>query len=66
MLQVQLLVLLALGVEVDPADAAVTLVEANVIEALEAGARNRLDAVVRNQEVLFPAHEDVLTLLIVL
>jgi hypothetical protein len=46
MLQIQLLILLTLGMEVDSTDAAIALVEADVIEALEARTRNRLDAVV--------------------
>ena len=66
MLQVQLLVLLTFGVEVDPTDTAIALVEANVIEALEARTRNRLHAVVGHKEVLFPAHKDMFALLVVL
>jgi hypothetical protein len=66
MLQVQLLVLLTLRMEVDPTDAAIALVEADVIEALEARTRNCLDAVVGHQEVFFPAHEYMLALLIIL
>ena len=54
--------LLALGVEVDAADGARNLVEADVVEALEAGARDLAHAVVGHQEVLLPAHEDVLAL----
>jgi hypothetical protein len=66
MLQIQLLILFTLGMEVDPTDAAVALVEANVIEPFEACTIDCLDAVVGNQEVLFPAHENVFALLVVL
>ena len=66
MLQVQLLVLLTFGVEIDATDTAVALVEANVVETLEARTRNRLNAMVGHQEVFFPAHENMLALLIIL
>ena len=52
--------------EVDPADGAVDLVEADVVEALEAGADDVAHAVVRDQEGFLPAHEDVLALVEVL
>ena len=54
--------LLTFCMEVDPADGAVDLIEADVIEALEAGADDVPHAVVGDQEGLFPAHEDVLAL----
>lgn len=46
MLQLQLLILLALCMEVDPAHTACTLIEADVIEALKARSSNRLHAVI--------------------
>lgn len=54
--------LLAALVEIDAADLAAHLVEADVIEPLEAGADDGPDAVVGNEEVLLPAHEYVLAL----
>ena len=66
MLQIQLLILLALRVEINPTDTPVNLIKTDVIEPFEAGARDRLDAVVWHEEVFFPAHEDVLALLVVL
>lgn len=66
MLQIQLLVLLTLCVEIYPTDTTVALVETYVVESLEAGAGDRFHAVVRHEEIFLPAHEDVLTLLIVL
>ena len=66
MLQIQLLILLALGMEVNPTNTPITLIKTNIIKPFETGARDRLDAVVRHKEVLFPAHEDVLALLVVL
>lgn len=55
-------ILLALRVEVDPAHGSFTLVEADVVEALKTRAADGAHAVVRHQEVFFPAHKDVLTL----
>ena len=54
--------LLALGMEVYPADTAGTLVKADIIEPLKACAGNGAYAVVWDKEMLFPAHEDVLAL----
>ena len=48
--------------EVDTLDFALLLVEADVVEALEAGAVDGLHLVVGDEEVLLPAHEDVLAL----
>ena len=48
--------------KVNATDSAGDLVEADVVEALEAGAGNGPDAVVRHEEILLPAHEDVLAL----
>lgn len=65
MLQIQLLILLTLRMEINPTNTPINLIKTNVIKPLETGARDRLDAVVRHEEVLFPAHEDVLALLVV-
>jgi len=54
--------LFALGVEVDTVDAALDLVEADVVEALEAGAVDGAHAVIGHEEVLLPAHEEVFLL----
>jgi hypothetical protein len=54
--------LLALSMEVNPTNAPTALVEADIIEALEARASDGAHAVVRDEEVLLPAHEDVLAL----
>jgi hypothetical protein len=48
--------------EVNPAHAPNPLVKADIIEALETRPRNRAYPVVRDEEVLLPAHEDVLSL----
>jgi len=48
--------------KIDATDTSRTLVEADVVEAFEARARNGLDFVVRNQEVFLPSHEQVLFL----
>lgn len=63
--QLQHLILLTLGMEIDPTDPPIPLIETNIIKTLETRPRDRLHAVIRDQEVLFPAHEDVLTLLVV-
>ncbi len=52
--------------EVDTADLPAHLVEADVVEALEARAVDRPNSVVRDQEVFLPPHEDVLPLIQVL
>lgn len=54
--------LFALGVEVDSADVPRHLVEADVVEPLETGPRDGADAMVWNQKVLLPPHEDILPL----
>ncbi|KAB8339177.1 hypothetical protein FH972_022112 [Carpinus fangiana] len=46
--------------EIDAANCAFLLVKTDVVESLETGARDGADAVVRYQEVLLPAHENVL------
>jgi len=48
--------------EVYPAYGPLTLVEADVVEALKAGAADRAHAMVGEEEVFLPAHEDVLAL----
>ena len=54
--------LFALSMEVDAFNAASDLVEADVIEALEACAAYGPDAVVGHEEILFPAHKKMLFL----
>ena len=48
--------------KVDAFDATRDLVERDVVEALEACSTDGLDSVIWNQEVLFPAHEQMLLL----
>lgn len=50
--------LFALRVKVDAADFTLNLVEANVVEALEAGACYGADSVIGDQEVFLPPHKD--------
>jgi hypothetical protein len=66
MLQIQLLILLTLRVEINPTNTPVNLIKTNVIKPLETRARDCLDAVIRHEEVFFPAHEDVFALLVIL
>lgn len=66
MLQLKLLILFAFCVEIYPAHRPRRLVEADVIESFEARSSDRFDTVVGYKKVLFPAHEEVLSLLIVL
>lgn len=58
--------LLAPTVEIDSTDAALPLVEADVVEPLEAGAVDGAHPVVGDEEVLLPAHEDVVLVVQVL
>lgn len=51
--------------EINPTDTPINLIKTNIVEAFETRARDRLDAVIRHEEIFFPAHEDVLALLIV-
>ena len=62
MFKLKPLVFLALGMEIDAADSAHYLIEADVVEPFETSARNLANAVVWDEERLFPAHEDVLPL----
>lgn len=48
--------------EVNSTDCPLHLVEANIVESLEAGARNGPHPVVWHEEMLFPPHENVLAL----
>ena len=48
--------------EINPTDSPIHLVKADIIKPLEACARDLSYAMVRHQEVLLPAHEDVLAL----
>lgn len=54
--------LLALSVEVYSLDAAGDLVEADVIKSLETRTIYGFDAMVRNQEILLPAHKEMFLL----
>ena len=54
--------LFALGMEVDAFYFTLLLVEADVVETLEAGAVDRLHPVIGHQEMLLPAHENVFAL----
>lgn len=47
---------------VDPADSAVELIEADVIEPFETGPRDTFNTVVGHQEVLLPSHKQMLVL----
>jgi hypothetical protein len=66
MLQIQLLILLTLRMEVNPTNTPINLIETDVIKPLETRARNSLHAMIRHEEVFFPAHEDVFALLVIL
>lgn len=55
-------VLLALRMEVNPAHGPTPLVKADVIKTLEARSRNCAHPVIRDEEMLLPAHEDILAL----
>lgn len=65
MLQIQLLILLTLRMEINPTNTPINLIKTNVVKTLETRTRDRLHAVVRHKEVLFPAHEDMLALLVI-
>lgn len=54
--------LLTLGVKVYPAHFTLDLVEADIVEALKAGATDGAHSVIGDQEMFFPPHENVLTL----
>jgi len=58
--------LLALGMEVNPAHGPCHLIETDIVKSLETGAHDLTHAVVRHQKRLFPAHEDVFALRVVL
>lgn len=51
--------------EINSSDASRTLVEADIVEALETCASDGFDLVIGNQEVFFPAHEEMIVLCIV-
>ena len=54
--------LFALGVEVDATDFPLHLVEADIVEPLEAGTCYSTHAMIRHQKVFFPSHENILPL----
>lgn len=64
-LQIQLLVLFALRMKVYPAHTSVALIETNVVKPLKTRTRYSFDPVIGYEEVFFPAHKDVLALLVV-
>lgn len=55
-------VLLALCVKIDSGHCPFNLVETNIIKALKTRARYSSHAMVRNEEILLPPHEDMLAL----
>ncbi len=54
--------LLALCVEIDPANSSLNLIEANIVEPFEARTTDCSNSMIGNQEVLLPSHEDVFSL----
>ena len=58
--------LLTFGMEVDTADGTIDLVEADVVESLEAGAKNLAYTVIWDEKGFFPPHEDIFALVKVL
>jgi iron-sulfur cluster repair protein YtfE (RIC family) len=58
--------LLTFSMKVDALDAARDLVETDVVETLKRCATDGSHAMIRHEEVLFPAHEQMLFLLPVL
>lgn len=60
--QLQLLKLLTFSMEVYPADRTTALVEADVVETLEASPCDRLHSMVWNEKILLPSHEEMLAL----
>lgn len=66
MSELQLLVLFALCVKIYATYAARTLVEAYVVEPFEAGSSDCFDAMIGYEEVFFPSHKEVFSLLIIL
>lgn len=59
MLELQLLEFLAFGMEINTTDGPGFLVEANVVETLEAGPIYGPHSMVRYKETLLPAHENI-------
>jgi hypothetical protein len=59
-------ILFAARVEVDSRDRAIALVEANIVEAFKTCSSNRLNLVIRNQEVFFPSHKQMLALSVIM
>jgi len=62
----EIFLLLTLRMEIDTADIARDLIEANVVEAFETGSGNSPHTMIRNEEVFLPPHKDILSLSIVL
>ena len=59
-------ILFAARVEVDSRYRAITLVEADVVEAFKTSSSDGFDLVIWDQEVLFPSHKQMLALCVVL
>merc|ERR1712093_266417 len=64
--QLELLVLFTSGMEINARHRAIALVKADVIETFKARSSNRLDLVIRHQEIFFPSHEEMFALGIIL
>lgn len=62
MIQREMYIPLALRMEVDTAYRALNLIKTDVVEALKAGTRNGPNSVIRNEKILLPPHEYVLSL----
>lgn len=63
MSQFQLLKLLTFGMEINAADRATALVEADVVETFETRSCDSFDAMVGDEKVFFPPHEEMLALI---
>lgn len=48
--------------KIDTADASLNLIEADIVEPLEAGTRDRSNPVIRNKEIFFPPHKNMFAL----
>lgn len=53
---------LALAVEINAIDLPLDLIKTNIVKSLETRATDGPHPVIRNEEMLFPAHEDMLAL----
>jgi hypothetical protein len=64
-MQLQLLKLLTAGMKVNPTHTPDPLIEANIVEPLEARATNTLDAMIGHKKQLFPPHKQMVLLQVV-